>query len=158
MTKKILLVFYSRTGTTRKVAEALASELKCDTDEILVIGNRTGFWGILRALIEASRRWPAKIEPAKIAPSHYDLVVIGTPVWAWSVASPVHAYLKENAKSLPAVAFFCTLGNKGSESTFAQMRDLVGMPPIAVAAFKVRDVAAGRIASQLSEFTQALKR
>lgn len=44
-----LVVFYSRTGNTKKVAEALARELKCDTDEILETKSRKGILGYIFA-------------------------------------------------------------------------------------------------------------
>lgn len=154
--QKILVVFYSRSGTTRRIAEALAAELKCDAEEIIEAESRTGFLGIMRSLIEAARQRPGQIVPARHNPSSYDLVVIGTPVWAWSVASPIRAYLMENGKHLPQVAFFCTLGHRGSESTFAQMQDLAGKVPRAKAAFKTRDVAAGSFPPRLAEFVRAL--
>lgn len=107
-------------------------------------------------MIEAARKRPSRIAPAKYDPSLYDLVVIGTPVWAWSVSSPVRAYLMENKARLRQVAFFCTLGNRGSESTFAQMQDLAGKAPRTKAAFKTRDVAAGGFPPRLAEFMQTL--
>lgn len=155
--QRILIVFYSRSGTTRRIAEALAGELKCDVEEIVDVRSRTSFLGIIRSLIEAMRQRPARIARAKLRPSSYDLVLIGTPVWAWSVASPVRAYLMEHGKNLPHVAFFCTLGNRGSERTFAQMQDLIGKAPRAKAAFAMRDVVAGRFPPQLAEFVQALR-
>jgi len=153
---KILIVSYSRSGATRRIAEALAAELKCDAEEIVVTISRTGLLGIMRSLIEAMRQRPASIKPTRFDPSSYDLVVIGTPVWAWSVSSPIRAYLMENAKNLPLVAFFCTLGSRGDDSTFAQMQYLAGKAPRATAAFKARDVAAGRFHQRLGEFVQAL--
>ncbi len=155
--QKILVVFYSRSGTTRRAAEALATELKCDAEEINEVNSRAGFFGIVRSLIEAARQRPAQIAPAKHSPSSYDLIIIGTPVWAWSVSSPVRAYIIANEKSLPQVAFFCTLGNRGSESTFAQMQKLAGRAPVATAMFKIRDVGAGRLSPRLAEFVQACR-
>ena len=154
---KILVVFYSRSGTTRTIAEALAAELKCDVEEIIATKDHAGLLGITRSLIEATRHRPAQIKPASRNPASYDLVVIGTPVWAWSVSSPVRAYLMENAKRLPPVAFFCTFGNRGDNSTFAQMQELVGKAPRASVAFKMRDVVAGNFRPRLAEFAQALE-
>ena len=36
---KVLLVYYSRTGTTRVVAEAIAAALACDVEEIQTRGT-----------------------------------------------------------------------------------------------------------------------
>jgi hypothetical protein len=79
---RIIVVFYSRSGTTRRIAEALSATLKCDLEEIIEPKPRTGFLGYMRSLLEASRKRPSTILPRKHEVSSYDLVVIGTPVWA----------------------------------------------------------------------------
>jgi flavodoxin len=155
MAQKILVVFYSRTGTTRTIANALTAALRCDAEEIVLAENRRSF---LSAAIAALRRRPARIAATKHDPSSYDLVIIGTPVWAWSVSSPVRAYLMQSANKLPQVAFFCTMGSRGDETTFAQMRQLAGKVPHAAAAFTTRDVLAGRYPAALGQFVDALKR
>jgi len=156
MTQKILVVFYSRSGTTRTIAQALAADLRCDIEEIVTIKSRVGFLGVVSSLIEAMRRQPAAINQTRFNAPSYDLVVIGTPVWAWSVSSPVRAYLMGNEKNLPRVAFFCTLGGRGNESTFAQMQDLAGKAPKATAVFRMDEVAAGRFREHLAKFMRAL--
>ena len=129
---KTLVVFYSRSGTTRRVAQALSEAFQCDLEEITEPKPRTGFLGYVRSLLEAMRKRPSTITPKKHDVSSYDLVVVGTPVWAWSLSSPVRAYLMSTASQLPEVAFFCTLGGKGNESAFAQMTAIVGKKPRAV--------------------------
>jgi hypothetical protein len=84
-------------------------------------------------------------------------VVIGTPVWAWSVSSPVRAYLTANKGRLPAVAFFCTLGGKGSETAFGQMQEIVGKPPRATCAITARDVASGGEGALIAKFAGELQ-
>lgn len=153
---KILVVFYSRSGTTRRVAQALSEALKCDLEEITEPKPRTGFLGYIRSLLEARRKRPSIIAPKKHDVSSYDLVAIGTPVWAWSLSSPVRAYLTTTVSQLPEVAFFCTLGGKGSESTFAQMTAVVGKQPRAVCAITQREVLSGSLV-QLSAFAKALE-
>jgi hypothetical protein len=138
------------------VAEALAAELKCDAEEIVATKSRAGFVGIMRSLIEAMRRRPAQIATARFNPSSYDLVVIGTPVWAWSVSSPIRGYMIDNSNNLPQVAFFCTLQHRGDEAKFAQMQDFAGKVPRTKVAFRAEDVIAGRFRSGLAEFIRAL--
>lgn len=154
---KILVVFYSRTGTTRRVATALAATLGGSIEEIAEARGRGGFLGYLRSVIEARRGKLPDIMPARNDPSSFDLVVIGTPVWAWSLSSPVRAYLTANRDRLPAVAFFCTLGGKGSETAFAQMQGIAGKSPRATCAILARDVASGREGTQLAKFAAELR-
>jgi len=155
-TSKTLVVFYSRSGTTRRIAEALSGALKCDVEEITEPKPRTGFLGYIRSLLEARRRHPSIIAPKRHDVLSYDLVIIGTPVWAWSLSSPVRAYLMATASQLPDVAFFCTLGGAGSERTFAQMTAIVGKKPRAVCAITERETLSGRYSDRLSTFAKAL--
>jgi len=154
---KILVIFYSRTGTTRRIATALAARLGGSVEEILEGRGRDGFFGYWRSVLEARRKSSPAILPAKNDPRSFDLVVIGTPVWGWSLSSPVRAYLTANKGRLPAVAFFCTFGGAGSENAFAQMQDIVGKPPRATCAVTARDVASGAEAAQLANFVEALR-
>ena len=154
---KILVIFYSRSGTTRRIAMALSATLGGSVEEIVEGRGRDGFLGYCRSIIEARRKQSPNIMPAKNDPSSFDLVVIGTPVWAWSVSSPVRAYLTANKGRLPAVAFFCTLGGKGSETAFAQMQSIVGKSPRATCAITARDIAAGAEGAQLAGFAEALR-
>jgi hypothetical protein len=107
---KTLVVFYSRSGTTRRIAVALSDVLKCDLEEITEPKPRTGFLGYMRSLLEARRKRPSIIAPKKYDVSSYDLVVIGTPVW--SLSSPVRAYLMATAGQLPEVAFSVPLAQR----------------------------------------------
>ena len=50
---KVLVVYYSRTGNTRFVAEAVAQSLKADIEEIRDRKNRMGIFGFLRCGYEA---------------------------------------------------------------------------------------------------------
>lgn len=128
---KVLVVFYSRTGTTRRAASALAEMLDADVEEIVVTRDRAGPFGYLRSLVEAINQKPAEIVAAKRDPSAYDLVVIGSPVWAGCVSSPVRAYLVANQRRLPRVAFFCSFAQRGADSALTQMRTLARKSPLA---------------------------
>ncbi|HYM04411.1 MAG TPA: hypothetical protein VET85_15765, partial [Stellaceae bacterium] len=142
-TPKALVVYYSRSGTTRRLATAIAQALQCDVDEILDAGSRTGVLGYMRSLIEAFRRRPAAIQPAARDVRSYDLVIVGTPVWASAMSSPVRAYLLANKARLRDIAFFCTFGGRGSESAFAQMQELAGKAPRARCALTTGAVRSG---------------
>jgi flavodoxin len=44
MHPKILVVYYSRTGVTKKLAENIAKELHADGEELVDIKKRKGLW------------------------------------------------------------------------------------------------------------------
>lgn len=153
---KILIVFYSRSGTTRKIAQELAKTLRCDLEEIIEPKSRIGFFGYMRSLREALLKRPAAISAKQRDVAAYELVIVGTPVWASSLSSPVRAYLMATANQLPDVAFFCSLGGMGSESTFAQMTAIVSKKPRAVCAIRQAEVQAGNYGGPLTLFEKAL--
>jgi menaquinone-dependent protoporphyrinogen IX oxidase len=153
---QVLVVYYSRSGTTRRIAQALAAMLGGTLEEIAETKSRASLLGYWRSVIEARRQLPATIVAAKTDPSSFDLVVIGTPVWAWSLSSPVRAYLAASRGSLPEVAFFCTLGGAGASTTFTQMQGIVGKPPRATCALTARDIEAGREGPLLAGFVATL--
>src|SRR5262249_55236616 len=154
---RILVVYYSRTGTTRKVAESVAAALQCGSEEIVEDRSRRGNLGYLRSLFEAIRKVPSHTIAEPEDPSTYDLIVIGPPVWAWSVSSPVRAYMTAARTRLPAVAFFCTMGGAGAEKAFAQMQALAGKSPAACLAVKAHDVASASYGPELEAFVETLQ-
>jgi flavodoxin len=128
---KSLVICYSRTGNTRKVAAAIAAALGADLEEIREPKDRSGALGFLGAGRDATFKRSTPIEALARDPAGYDLVVVGTPVWAFTMASPVRTFLLENAGKLKSVAFFCTAGGNGQERTFRQMEELAGKKPLA---------------------------
>ncbi len=154
---KALIVYYSRSGTTRMLATAISHTLHCDIEEIRDTRSRRGILGYVQSLIEAFLRRPSTIESAERDPGSYDLVIIGTPVWAGSMSSPVRSYLMANKARLREAAFFCTLGGRGSESAFAQMRELAGKVPCARCAVTASAVRSGRYGADVARFAKELE-
>ncbi|AWV05433.1 flavodoxin (plasmid) [Burkholderia sp. JP2-270] len=156
--EKVLVVFYSRTGTTRRAASALAAMLDADVEEIIVTRGRLGPFGYLRSLVEAVNRKPAEIVAPKRDPSAYDLVVIGSPVWAGCVSSPVRAYLEANWRRLPHVACFCSFAQRSAESALAQMRMLARKSPLAECHVTPRETLHGQASTILAAFAERAAR
>ena len=76
---KALVVFYSRTGATKQVAEALAESLNCDSEELIDTKKRGGPLGFLSAGKDAKAKKLTKLKDIKRDPALYDLVILGTP-------------------------------------------------------------------------------
>jgi len=143
---KILVVFYSRTGVTKKAAERIAAHLRERADvqitaeEITEPKDRSGILGWLGAGRDAMRKKETPIEPVRANPADFDLVVIGTPVWAWTAASPVRTFCVQHGKEAKKVAFFCTMGGTGDKKTFEALETLCGRPPVATLGLLQRHV------------------
>jgi len=151
----MLVVHYSRTGNTEKVTGEIAKALGADTETIIDKKSRKGPIGWLSAGKDSTRKVPADIEEPKYDPSGFDLVVIGTPVWAWTVSAPVLAYLQKFSGKFPEVAFFLTFdGNM--EKTFADMAAAAGKQPKATLAVHTRDIKSEAFVQQIKDFAGKL--
>jgi len=47
-------------------------------------------------------------------PSDYDLIILGTPVWAHNMCSPLRSYIMAQKERFRAVAVLCTQGGSGA--------------------------------------------
>ncbi len=154
---RALVAYYSRTGVTRTVAEAVASGLGCDLEEIVDTKSRKGPLGFVIAGKDAVRKKLTRIGPISKSPADYDLVVIGTPVWANTMASAVRTYLTECGGQMNKVAFFCTQAGPKPGHTFADMEALCGKPPVETLSLRTKTVKAGLVAESIEAFVDRLK-
>jgi NADPH-dependent FMN reductase len=138
-----LVVFHSRTGHTRRVAKALAERLNADLDEIVVHQRRDGPIGYVRCALEGLSGCAASVRATKHDPSRYGLVVIGTPIWFWSLSSPVRAWAQSRHLGNAKLAFFCTMGGSGAEHAFEQLESVCGRAPQATLALSEAQLASG---------------
>lgn len=120
---KTLIVYYSKTGTTKKLAELIAKEIKADMEQIVDKKKRSGIIGWIIAGRDGMKKIPTQIEKTKYDPSNYDLVLIGGPLWGFkSVAPASRTYLLQNKDKIKKAAFFMTRG--GDTPSTAALSDL----------------------------------
>lgn len=155
---KTLVVYYSRTGTTKKVAEVLAEELKADIEELIDQDSRQGAMGYLRSGREAMKRTLAQIDPLKNNPKDYDLVIVGTPVWAGTMTSAVRTFLENNKEVFSRLAFFSTQGSKKEQRVFKEMIDVVKKDPVTWALFPTKSVRDESFKTELDKFCEKLNK
>lgn len=156
---KALVVYYSRTGNTKALARQIAVALgaEAEIEEITDRANRRGILGYLRSGREAWFRRRAELVPSDVDPSAFDLVVIGTPVWNASLSSPVRTFLEDHMKALRSVAFFCTMGGRGSNRVFRQMEAACRKPPLATLARTERQLASSDLPDVIGAFVARLR-
>lgn len=154
---KTLVVFYSRTGHTRRVAQALAARLDADIEEIREARNPHHVLHAVRLTIEALFGRESPIRLPQKDPRSYDLVVVGTPVWAGSLPSPVRTYLAIERARLESTAFFCTHKGSGAQRVFRQMRALLTRSPLEILSVHDGEVASNGHRARVSSFVSTLK-
>lgn len=138
--RKVLVVFFSRTGNTQELAHELAIAGGWDCESLRDATRRGGILGALRSGYEALLARSAPIAPLEHDLSGYELVVVGTPVWNHAVSSPVRAFFERHRSQLRRVAFFVTCHGNGARAVLAQMARLAGREPVTTLAVRTRDV------------------
>ena len=151
-----LIIFYSRTGTTKKVAELITENLSSDIEEIFDEKKRSGSIGYMKAAKDAMRKKLATLKKYDKDPSSYDLTLIGTPIWAWNMSTPIRTYLSENKDKLKNVAFFCTEGSNGGEKCFENMSVLCDKKPLATLELNAKEIKEGLHIAKIKEYADKI--
>jgi len=154
---KLLVAFFSRTGTTRRLAEHIARATGADLEELREAKSRRGIWGWLRSGYEGTYRRSAEVLPLGHNLRDYDLVFVGSPTWNRALASPVRGFLEQYASELSNVALFATCQGRGASDVLEQMSELLKKPPLATLAMIEMDVKHGP-AVQVGELSEAALR
>ncbi len=135
---RVLIAYYSRTGVTRKTCSAVADVLRSLDDSIEVqveeIEDRTdrsGARGYLAGGKDAMLRRPTEIGPVEAEVGSFDLVVIGTPVWAWTCAPAPRTFCEQFAQQIDRAAFVATMGGSGDRGAFKALAECCGVEPLA---------------------------
>lgn len=117
-----LIVYYSRTGNTEKIAEILKEKLECDIEKISDNNTYKGAIGFLKGGFNAVTGRGCEINHSEKNPEDYDLVILGGPVWAGTVAAPMNTYIMENRDKFKSkLACFVTAKSGGYEETIADI-------------------------------------
>ena len=113
---KVLVVYYSLNGNTRNIAMRIKEKTNADIYEIKTVRKYSSSPMIY---ITAKKEMNPKNYPdlkEKLPDfSQYDLIFVGSPVWWYTVASPVLSFLSQaDFKEKTVVSFATHGGNYGS--------------------------------------------
>jgi flavodoxin len=159
--KKILVVYYSRSGNTKKVAENIAHILGADIEQLIDKKDRSGAGGYLVAGKDAMNGNLTELEPVKYDPSQYDTVIMGTPVWSWDMTPAIRTYILDHKNAFKDVAFFTTAGGTKPEKIVKKMEALSGKKAIASTGFvesDLKDKNKTKYEETLAKFCELLKK
>lgn len=104
----VLIAVYSYSGVTRRVAEMLrekTSGVLFHIETVADYAKKTVIEDVKKEL-ESGRLPALKQDAPPLAP--YDLVLVGGPVWWYTVATPVMAFMQQADFKGKRTAAFCT--------------------------------------------------
>lgn len=145
---KILVAYYSDTGTTEGVAQKIADYLGADllkvesanpySDSDLNWYNKSsrvvkehdvifGTKGNGQATAEDMKKVSSKVAASSVIDlSAYDTVFVGYPIWWGMAAWPVNGFVTQNDLSGKKVVPFCTSMSSGLGQSDKVLRDVAG--------------------------------
>lgn len=83
-------------------------------------------------------------------------MIIGSPVWAGQMASPVRAFIEREKGKLGKIAFFCTLGGANGAHALEGMHSACGRATAAGLLVTASALKSGAWRSQVAEFVRRL--
>lgn len=123
---KSVVVYFSQTGTTKKVAEEIRDNTGADLAELRMEKPYPSTYDSTIARVAVEREagnWP-KLLNAKMDLSKYDTVYIGYPIMFGTFAPPIYTFLDSNDLNGKTVVPFCTYGSGGMQAAAGELKRL----------------------------------
>ena len=113
--QKMLVLYYSETGTTKTVAEELQKQLGADIESVEPVEPYSGNFQetIQRGQKEMQSGETPALKPLKKNIADYDVVFLGYPIWFGTYAMPIASLVKSCDFAGKTVVPFCTFGSGG---------------------------------------------
>ena len=151
---KQLILYYSQTGATEKVAQELQKVLKADMEAIELENPYTGTYAetIERVGKERETGDLPKLNPLKADLSKYETIFLGYPIWFGTYALPISSLAKEYDFEGKKIVTFCTFGSGGLEPAIQDLKKALPKAEIAENGFGIRNARVASTAKELNRF------
>lgn len=115
MNNNVLVVYYTHSGNTEKIAKIIASQTG---GTLLRVEPQKPYPKGYNAVVDQAKKEIAAgfmppIAPIGLDVEQYDTVFIGSPNWWSTIAPPIATFLTENNMNGKTVIPFCTHGGGG---------------------------------------------
>ncbi len=126
---KSLVVYYSRTGNNKYLAQKIASDTGSDIIELKPLGN--SFFSII---ISSLFKTPIPLQKISADIASYDKVILCGPIYMGQLISPLSSFIKKYRSSISKLHFITCCGGGeeekdgkfGYNSVFAKVRKTAG--------------------------------
>lgn len=150
---KSIVIYYSQTGATQKVAQEIANLVEADTFRIEITQPYDGTYQetIERCQKEmANNECPILKEP-DIDITKYDTVYLGYPIWFGTYAPPVAALIEKVCFDGKKIIPFCTFGSGGLEASMEALKKALPKAEI-LPGFGIRNARLSKSAAEVEYF------
>ena len=123
---KSLVIYYSLEGNTALIAKAIAETLHADLLELQLVksipnkGFFKFFWGGKQVMMKER----PELQPFSVNPADYDLIVLGSPVWAGSYVPAFRTFFAQSPLKGKQIALFCCYGGSAGKTFEALKAEL----------------------------------
>lgn len=150
---KYLVIYYSQTGATQKVAEEIAGKLSADTLRIEVEQPYDGTYEetIERCKKEMAGNELPKLKKWNIDLTKYDTIFLGYPIWFGTYALPIASLVKDQNFAGKKIVPFCTFGSGGLESSMADLTKALPQAEI-LSGYGVRNARLAKAPEEIDRF------
>lgn len=123
---KVLVAYYSLTGKTEKVANAIADASGGQLYRIQVAKSYPSDSKERRAELEREieNNYLPPLVAAPVNPENYDIIFLGSPVWANHISQPVKAFLAQYNLADKHIIPFVTHSGGGKGQSFIDVASL----------------------------------
>ena len=153
---KYLVLYYSQTGNTKIIADAIVEKLGADAEQVVSLTPYDGDFNatIERCMQEREAGTLPEVEPLKANLADYDVIFLGYPIWFGTYAPPMAAMIKSIDLAGKKVVPFCSFGSGGLDSS---VRDLKAAQPEAeiLDGYGVRAARTAAIEKEIDNFLKA---
>lgn len=118
--KKVLVAYFSYSGTTKGVAEVLSGQIGADLFEISPKEEYSSLYLQSNAEIRKGARPELSSTVENI--EEYDIIFIGYPVWFHATPAPINSFLESYDLTGKTIIPFATSGGSGMGNTNAKLK------------------------------------
>ena len=109
---KSIIIYYSYDGNTKRIANMIHDKTGYDIVEIKPVVPYTSDYQKLVDEEENKMHQEevVEIEPISVDLNNYDAIILGTPIWWYTMTPPIRTFLKNNDLSGKVIVPFATNG------------------------------------------------
>lgn len=122
---KPIIVYFSYTNNTRKIAKEIEQKLNCDILEIkTTVPYSNDYEEVVNNEQNSERsNYLPEIEPIDVEFNQYDTIILGTPVWWYRPVPAIRTFLSQyDLRNKTIIPFACNCGWLGK--TFEEIKKM----------------------------------